>query len=392
MHDRAAHAYRQVAAAGRRRVERWAGIPRVLDALAVLGCFALMSLDIPGLAAADNSLNGWAATAVLAAGSATLLLRRRFPWLTYAVALLLIGWLHELTLVQFALYSLGRYRGRRAGVLGILGYVAVSYVLFQLPGWPVHRADTLSEFLSLVVPIGVLAAGVGIAANRQDLVRALQEQRAETAVLHAVQGERAEVAGDVHDFVGRELTLLCVRSDVLARRARAAGDEAYAGQFEELGDTGRRAHTLLNEIIVRRADDSTPSPGLDVLPGLVEQSERAGTPVLLDVDERAGRLSPLRQAAVYRVAQECLTNAAKHAPGEKVRVRIAVDDTCVRVHVTNPLPSAPPARTPVSTGTGTAGMAERVRSVGGTFAAGRRDGTYEVVAELPAGQVRHRKD
>ncbi|MBC9716321.1 histidine kinase [Streptomyces sp. TRM66268-LWL] len=386
MHDRAAHAYRRLTAAGRRRVESWAAHPHILDLLTALGAFALMSLDIPGLAAADNSLNGWAATVVLAAGSATLLLRRTAPWVPYAVALFLLGWLHELTLAQFALYSLGRYRGRRAGVAGVVLYVVAAFVFFQLPGWPAHRGDTVGDFLSLVVPIGVLAAGVGIAANRQDLVRALQTQRAETAVLQAVHAERSEVAGDVHDFVGRELTLLCVRSDVLARRARTAGDEAYAGQFEDLGDTARRAHTLLNEIIVQRAKDSTPTPGLDALPALAEQSERAGTPVLLDIDEVAERLSPLRQAAVYRVAQECLTNAAKHAPGEKVQVRITVATGIARVEVTNPLPAVEPTRAPVSTGTGTAGMAERVRSVGGTFAAGPRDGVYEVVAELPAGR------
>ncbi len=386
MHDQAAHAYRRVAAAGRRRAEQWAAHPRILDALTALGCFALMSLDIPGLAQADNSLNGLAATAVLAAGSATLLLRRRAPWVTFAVALLFLGWLHELTLAQFALYSLGRYRGRRAGVIGVVAYVAVAFALFQLPGWPAHRGDTLSDFLSLVVPIGVLAAGVGIAANRQDLVRALEEQRSETTVLQAVQAERSEVAGDVHDFVGRELTLLCVRSEVLARKARAGSDSSYAEQFEELGDTARRAHTLLNEIIVQRANDRSPTPGLEALPTLVERSERAGTPVFLEIDEVAGRLSPLRQAAVYRVAQECLTNAAKHAPGEKVQVRIAVADGLARVEITNPLPSALPARAPVSTGTGTAGMAERVHSVGGTFRAGRRAGAYEVVAELPAGR------
>ncbi|MER7174153.1 sensor histidine kinase [Streptomyces mesophilus] len=385
MHDRSAHAYRRVAAAGRRRAESWAARPQILDALTALGCFALMSLDIPGLAAADNSLNGWAATAVLAAGSATLLVRRAAPWVAYVVALVLLAWLHELTLAQFALYSLGRYRGRGAGVAGVAVYVVVAFMLFQLPGWPAHRGDTLGDFLSLVVPIGVLAAGVGIAANRQDLVRALQSQRAETAVLQAVHTERSEVAGDVHDFVGRELTLLCVRSDVLAGRARSAADEVYAAQFEDLGDTARRAHTLLNEIIVRRANAGTPTPGLDALPGLVEQSERAGTPVLLEVDEVAGRLSPLRQAAVYRVAQECLTNAAKHAPGEKVRVRIAVGEGVARVSVSNALPAVVPARAPVGTGTGTAGMAERVRSVGGSFRAGRRDGVYEVVAELPAG-------
>lgn len=385
MHDLpAAEAFRRAAAAGRRLAGRWAHAPRVQDALTALSCLALMSLDIPGLAEADNSLNGPLAALVLACGAASLLLRRRAPWVAYAVALALIGWLHELTLAQFALYSLGRYRGRLTGTLGVVGYVAFAYVMFTLPGWPVHRGDSLSSFLSLVVPIGVLAAGVGVAANRQDLVRALQAQRAETSTLHAVQQERSRIARDVHDFVGRELTLLSVRSQVLARRATGG---AFEDGFEELSETARSAHRMLNEIIVRRGVDGAPTPGLDALPELAERSERAGTPVDLLIDGLAYRLSPIRQAAVHRVVQECLTNAAKHAPGERVDVRVQVAEGHLHVTVRNALPAAGPAPSPVSAGTGTAGMAERVHTVGGSFSAGPCGGLYAVLATLPAGDL-----
>ncbi|MFF1696052.1 sensor histidine kinase [Streptomyces sp. NPDC058257] len=385
MHDLpVAQAIREAAAAGRRLAGHWAGAPRAQDALTALSCLALMGLDVPGLAEADNSLNGPLAALVLTCGAASLLLRRRAPWVSYAVALSFIGWLHELTLAQFALYSLARHRGRLAGTLGVIGYVAFSYVMFTLPGWPVHRGDSLSSFLSLVVPIGVLATGVGVAANRQDLVRALQAQRAETDALHAVQRERSRIARDVHDFVGRELTLLSVRSQVFARRA-GGGD--FEDGFEELSETARSAHRMLNEIIVRRGVDGAPTPGLDALPGLVERSELAGTPVDLLIDGAACRLSPIRQAAVHRVVQECLTNAAKHAPGERVDVRVEVADGHLRVSVRNALSVAAPASSPVSAGTGTAGMAERVRSVGGTFSAGPRRGVYEVLAALPAGDL-----
>ncbi|WP_369213935.1 histidine kinase, partial [Streptomyces flavofungini] len=256
MHDRpASQAIRRAAAGGRRLLRRCAARPEAFDLLTAVSAFALMSLDVPGLAAADNSLNGPLAALVLAAGAASLLARRAVPWLPYAVALVLLGWLHELTLVQFALYSLGKYRGRRAGTLGVIGYVVCAYGLFLLPGWPPHRGETLAEFLSLVVPIGVLATGVGVAANRQDLVRALAAQRAETDLLHAVQRERARIARDVHDFVGRELTLLSVRSQVLARRA---GGGPFEDGFEELSETARSAHRMLNEIIVQRGTDGTP--------------------------------------------------------------------------------------------------------------------------------------
>ncbi|MFD3697684.1 sensor histidine kinase [Streptomyces sp. NPDC058646] len=372
-------AFHRAVACGRRLTESWAGSPRALDVLTALGCLGLMALDLPGLAAADNSLNGPLAAVVLALGCTTLLVRRRMPWISYLAALLFLGWLHELTLVQFALYSVGRYRGRRSGILAAVGYVAFALVLFCVPGRPEWRAETLSGFLSLVVPMGVLAAAVGIAAYRHDLVGELTAGRAEAAVLQAVQQERTSVARDVHDFVGRELTLLTVRSEVLSMRAR---ETAYAKDFEELADTARRAHLVLNEIIVQRGErDST--PGMDGLAALAQESGRAGSPVRLAVDADAHGLSPLRQAAVYRVVQECLTNAAKHASGETVEVSIAADGPQLRIAVSNALPARSPGRAPVSAGSGTASMSERVRSLGGTLTASRTEDSYEVVATLP---------
>lgn len=378
----AASALHRVMATGRRFARGWAGSPRAMDGIAALSCWGLMALDLPGLAAADNSLSGPAAAVVLALGCSTLLVRRRLPWVSYLAALLFIGWLHELTLIQFALYSVGRHRGRRAGILATLGYLAFALGLFSwVPGWPMARAESLSAFLSLVVPIGVLASAVGIAAYRHDLVAELTARRAESAVLQAVQQERTSVARDVHDFVGRELTLLTVRSEVLSTRTR---ETAYAKDFEELADTARRAHLVLNEIIVQRGERAS-TPGVDGLPALAEESGRAGSPVRLAMDPDVHGLSPLRQAAVYRVVQECLTNAAKHASGETVEVSIAADGPQLRIAVSNALPERTPGRAPVSAGSGTASMSERVRSLGGTLTATRTEDSYQVVATLPRG-------
>ncbi|MFD0268140.1 sensor histidine kinase [Streptomyces sp. NPDC127106] len=374
-------AYQWAAATCRRLAEGWSGTQRASEVLTALGCLALMALDLPGLAAADNSLTGPMAAAVLAAGAATLVVRRRVPWIPYLTALLFIGWLHELTLVQFALYSVGRYRGRRAAVLATVGYVAFALAVFSVPGWPEPRVQTLSAFLSIVVPIGVLASAVGIAAYRHDLVRELEAREAESAVLQAVQQERTSVARDVHDFVGRELTLLTVRSEVLSVRAR---ETAHAKDFEELADTARRAHLVLNEIIVQRGEPDA-TPGVDGLAALAEQSGRAGSPVRLGLDPQVHELSPLRQAAVYRVVQECLTNAAKHARGQTVDVRIEADGDRLRISVGNTLPAGSPARAPVSAGSGTASMSERVHSLGGTLTATRTGDAYLVVATLPRG-------
>ncbi|WP_306323062.1 MULTISPECIES: ATP-binding protein [unclassified Streptomyces] len=396
MHDQAEGAVtagEAVTAPGRRlgrlwsRLERWRGTPFAVDLVTAAGCFVLMSLDIPGLARADNALSGATATIVLAAGSATLLLRRREPWgpwLPYLVGLVFLGWLHDVTLTQFALYSVARYRGRGSGILACCGYLVWACAAYALFEWPAYRGgESVSQFLALAVPIGVLATGVGIAARRIDLVRALEAKGAETALLQAVQQERSDVAGDVHDFVGRELTMLSVRAEVLSRRARG---ERWEQDFDELSETARRAHLLLNEIVVRRGSGGgTPTPGLDALPRLAEESAAAGNTITVDVDDAARAQSPLRQAAVYRVVQECLTNAAKHAPDQPVTVTVSVAANRLHVTVTNPLPPTAPTTAPVSAGTGTAGMEERVLSLGGTFEAGPGDGTtYEVKATFPA--------
>ncbi|MFD7556960.1 MULTISPECIES: sensor histidine kinase [unclassified Streptomyces] len=375
-------ALHRVTARGARLTRGWSASPRAMDVLTALSCLGLTAIDLPGLAAADNSLTGRSAAVVLALGCSTLLVRRRMPWISYLAALLFIGWLHELTLIQFALYSVGRYRGRRAGVLATLGYLAFALFLFCcVPGWPETDHESLTGFLGIVVPIGVLASAVGIAAYRHDLVAELTARRAEAAVLQAVQQERTSVARDVHDFVGRELTLLTVRSEVLSVRSR---ETSYAKDFEELADTARRAHLVLNEIIVQRGERAS-TPGVEGLAALAEESGRAGSPVRLAMDPEVNGLSPLRQAAVYRVVQECLTNAAKHARGETVEVSIAADGPRLRIAVSNALPARTPGRAPVSAGSGTASMSERVRSLGGTLTATRTEDSYEVVATLPRG-------
>ncbi|MFD9796064.1 sensor histidine kinase [Streptomyces sp. NPDC059070] len=356
-------------------LRRALGDDRALDTMIALAAFALMVIDVPGLAAADNSLTGATVPPVLAAGSATLLLRRRWPWIPYLAALLFLGWLHQLTLIQFALYSLGRFRGRRTAVLATVLYVVVACGFYLAPGWPEHRADSISSFLAIVVPIGVLSSAVGVATYRQDLVR-------EVEALQAVQAERASVARDVHDMVGRELTMLAVTAEVRARRAVGGPHEQ---DFDSLAETARRAHHMLNEIIVARADERRATPGLEGLAALAAETRRAGTPVTLDVAERAYAVSPLRQAAVYRVVQECLTNAVKHARGEGVAVTIDVRGGELAVHVRNRLPSTVPPTAPVSSGTGTFSMRERVESMGGALTTRRTSTTYEVKATLPSG-------
>ncbi|MFG2651945.1 sensor histidine kinase [Streptomyces sp. NPDC048436] len=209
--------------------------------------------------------------------------------------------------------------------------------------------------------------------------------------------ERARIAGDMHDSLGHDLTLIAVRAGALevdptldARQQAAVGElRAAAGAATE----------RLREIIgVLRADDEVPprAPSEESPEALVERARASGVKVTIeepgDTVSMSGsgdtpgteNLPPMVALAVHRVLQEALTNAAKHAPGAAVRARIARGGESLRLTVVNdPAPAGRLAGV-ASGGNGLVGLDERVRLAGGTLRAGPTDdGGFEVTAELP---------
>jgi signal transduction histidine kinase len=114
---------------------------------------------------------------------------------------------------------------------------------------------------------------------------------------------------------------------------------------------------------------------------LVERAAQAGLPVELIRTGDTTPLPPLVDRAVHRIVQEALTNAARHAPGTPVTVRVSTTDE-VQVTVTNPTTTTP-TDTGNDTGTGLAGLSERVRLLGGTLRSGVDDGRFTITARLP---------
>ncbi|MDW5325633.1 sensor histidine kinase [Plantactinospora sp. KLBMP9567] len=239
--------------------------------------------------------------------------------------------------------------------------------------------------------------------------------------------ERARIAEDMHDSLGHELSLLALRAGALElsadldERTRAVAGQLRAGAAAATGQ-------LRDIIDVLRDDDPDPAgeaaPARDTAPvagpqsaegpqpapgpvpagrqdlaarsalradaggvaDLVRRARAAGMPVELHDGRPAEPLPPLVGRAVYRVVQESLTNANKHAPGAAVSVRLGVDDTgMVLVSVTNARPAGAPRSAPVPDrgGRGLVGLRERVRLAGGTLHTDARDGGFEVVARLP---------
>ncbi|WP_055714095.1 sensor histidine kinase [Streptomyces torulosus] len=249
-------------------------------------------------------------------------------------------------------------------------------------------------FLSVVLTGAIVGWGMFVRSKRQ-LMLSFRDRarRAETeAALRAEQAQRLAreaIAREMHDVLAHRLTLLSVHAGALEFRPDAPRAEIVraAGVIRE---SAHEALQDLREIIgVLRAGDSDdagrPQPTLAALDALVAESRVAGMKVVLDnhvTDPAAVPASVGRTA--YRIAQECLTNSRKHAPGAEVTVTVAgapADGLTVRVR--NP---APPGEVPPvpGSGQGLIGLTERATLAGGRLEHGpEADGGFEVRAWLP---------
>jgi signal transduction histidine kinase len=209
-------------------------------------------------------------------------------------------------------------------------------------------------------------------------LRAAQDELAERSRAE----ERNRIAAEVHDVIGHALTVSLLHIS----GARLALDEDPQEARRSLLEAERLTRDSLEEVraavgLMRTdsPDRRAPLPGADDLPELVESFRRAGSDVDLVVDEHLGALGATRGLAAYRIVQEALTNATRHAPGQPVVVQVGPnrDGTTVTVHNDGP---PVPAPTP---GAGLVGMRERAASLGGHLTAGPTDSGWLVEAVLP---------
>lgn len=257
---------------------------------------------------------------------------------------------------------------RRAAVAAVTAAVGVPGVV-ALTG-AVDQAPAYAVLVLLAVLAGVL---LGVRSGRR-----AQAER------DLVSAERLRLARDLHDAVGHGLSAITLQAGA-GRLALAAGDADTAtralGHVEEAGRAVLRDVRWL--VTVLREDEVAGRPGLDDVRRLVEDAARTGLPVRLDWPEGEARQVsvPVGEVA-FRVVQEALTNALRHAGGAPVTVRVRSGAELV-VDVADEQPGPVPAVPP---GHGLRGMRERVTAVGGTLEAGPGDGRgWRVRAVLPAG-------
>lgn len=215
----------------------------------------------------------------------------------------------------------------------------------------------------------------------RERVEALEREQALVAA-EARRRERERIAADMHDSLGHELALIALRAGLLELTPGLGGEQREA--VAELRAAAGSATEQLRQTIGLLREDAEPSlaPADETVEQLVSRAADAGLDVLLDRVGEPLPLASLVDRALHRVVQEALTNAAKHAPGSPVRVRITHTPAGTEVVVHNP---QSPVDNPVGGGQGLIGLAERVRLAGGTFEAGPHGDDFRVTATFPRG-------
>ncbi|MEU4743296.1 histidine kinase [Actinosynnema sp. NPDC023658] len=278
-------------------------------------------------------------------------------------------------------YLVGRNLPVRRGELVVGAVAAAGLVIAAVRVW--EGVGALAS-LGLCVVLPWLAGRFRrqqaelVEAGRERIVQLERAQRlvADRARLR----ERARIAADMHDSLGHELALIALRAGALELTAATEQDRRAAAGLREsaVTATDRLRHT----VGVLREHGGTPvEPPDESVEALVERAARAGLPVVFDRTGHTTPLPPLVDRAVHRVVQEALTNAARHAPGASVTVRVAQAAGEVEVTVVNEVPLDTDGES--GEGSGLAGLAERVGLLGGTVSAGAADGRFTVEARLP---------
>jgi signal transduction histidine kinase len=226
-------------------------------------------------------------------------------------------------------------------------------------------------------------------AELRDRAERLERER-EANARAAVAEERTRIAREMHDVVAHSLSVMVIQAEA-AEEMLARDPERARKPLSAVQETGRSALTELRRMlgVLREIDegpDLAPQPGLAGLDDLVAHVRDAGLPVTLRVEGEPRPLSPTGDLQAYRIVQEALTNALKHAGPARADVLVRYEPSDLVIEVTDDGRGYDPGAD--GRGHGLIGMRERVAVCGGEMTAGRRaQGGFEVRARLPIGEV-----
>jgi signal transduction histidine kinase len=294
------------------------------------------------------------------------------------------------------MYALAAYSEPRIALIGgLLGWLLVwAGVLIDGTDTPVQDLFWTAALLAVPWAAGQLVRQrqqrAVLAEGRADVAEREREERAKLAVAD----ERARIARELHDVVAHNVSVMVVQAGA-GRRMLDHDPARSRDAFESIEDTGRQALVEMRRLLgVLRKDDEqlalAPLPSLEHVNSLLEQVRDAGMPVTLRVE---GAPRPLPQGvdlSAYRIIQEALTNALKHAGPASGEVVLRYGDDDLEIEISDDgrgAGSSQPAL--VGGGNGLVGMRERVALHGGDLHAGARSsGGYSLSARLPFDQLR----
>lgn len=280
----------------------------------------------------------------------------------------------------FAVYSAAAYGGPAYAVacMALLG------VLVHDLRDPLIGTWSQAAF-SPTVTFAVFAVGRVVNARRRQTAQAMESARAaeldrERAIAEAVAAEQRRLGREVHDVVAHSIAIMALHAGATEQVMDRSPERAREG----LRLIRRTGHDAVREMRRLLASDGAPSreplPSIRTAPDLVERVRAAGLDAELAIEGPPRDLTPARDLTVYRVVQEGLTNALKHAPAARASVTIRYREDAVVVEVV----SRGPLRQGDGTGRGLRGIAERVEAVGGHLEAGPDAGTgWSLVAVVP---------
>ena len=274
--------------------------------------------------------------------------------------------------------------GCTAGGLAAGALLAVSII--AQPGFLIATDMVMFDLVIIAT-----AAGVVVSLRREKAARRDRDIQEETR--RQVTGERLRIARDLHDMVAHHLALVNAQASVAEYLMQ--NDPTAAAALSGISLHSRQALDELRATVgLLRGDGDNPdddgpghsTPGIDKLDELAASFRSAGTDVSLTAAGVPAELPPGGDLAVYRIVQESLTNAAKHAPGAAAGVALRWHDDGLDLTVSNgPAPGREPEYRGTGTGHGIIGMRERARSCGGTLTAQPTlDGGFAVQAVIPA--------
>jgi signal transduction histidine kinase len=294
------------------------------------------------------------------------------------------------------LYRLGRSGSQVLPAILLLPFMILALSFATSPTPPVSGIQ-LRVLAILAASLGPASAWAGAArrARTQAVQQSAERQEiAGTILEHTARGERARISRELHDVVAHHISMIAVQAET-ARLATPGMPAAGAQRLSAIGDTARAALTEMRRLLgVLREDtesvaaDRKPQPGLQQLNELLDEARgAAGTGARLIVRGALTALDPGVELAAYRIVQEALTNARRHAQGAAVDVELhyTADKLMLKIRDNGPGPSPGPPEHGHGHGHGLLGMRERAAAVGGELRSGAASGGgFLVEAWLPA--------